>query len=151
MSRQRQLLLAGIVLVLLAANDFIARIHVGHDDTLRKFATPALKPVPPAAEIGMVRAQLAEWLPALGAPKPADPNDAAAFDLRLTGIFVKQGQRFAVVHAVPRSSGPAERRQLKIGDEMKGLRVKDIGQRTVVLEGREGSRELVLFARTGGR
>jgi hypothetical protein len=152
MSRRRQLLLAGVVLALIAANDFVSRIHVGHDETLRQFAAPAAKPVPPAADIGMVRAQLAEWLPELTTgPKPADSDDPAAFDLKLAGIFEKQGRKFAVMLAVPKSGGPPERRQLAVGEELKGLRLKDIGRGVVTLEGPDGSRELKLFARAGGR
>lgn len=151
MSPRRFLLLAGLALILLAARDFVARIHVGHDASLRRFATPAAKPVPPAVDIGKVRAQLLEWVPALAAPKPPDPNDPAAFDLRLAGLFEKQGRKFAVMLAVPKAGGPPERRQLAVGDEMKGLRLMDISRDTVLLQGPEGSREVRLFARAGGR
>lgn len=151
MSPKRFLLLAGVVLVLLAARDFVGRIHVGHDESLRRFVAPAAKPVPPAADIGKVRAQLVEWVPALAAPKPPDPNDPAAFDLKLAGLFEKQGRKFAVMLAVPKSGGPPERRQLAVGEEMKGLRLMDIGRGTVTLQGPEGSREIKLFGRAGRR
>jgi len=150
-SLKRFLLLSGAVLVLLAARDFVGRIHVGHDESLRRFAAPAAKPVPPAADIGKVRAQLLEWVPALAGPKPPDPNDPAAFDLRLAGLFEKQGRKFAVMLAVPKTGGPPERRQLAVGDELKGLRLMDIGRGTVTLQGPEGSREIKLFVRAGAR
>jgi hypothetical protein len=144
------MLLAGTVLVLLAVRDFVGRIHVGHDESLRRFLAPAAKPVPPAADIGKVRAQLVDWVPALAAPKPPDPDDPAAFDLRLAGLFEKQGRKFAVMLAVPKAGGPPERRQLAVGDEMKGLRLMDIGRGNVTLQGPEGSREIRLFVRAGG-
>ena len=150
MSPRRFMLLAGTVLVLLAVRDFVGRIHVGHDESLRRFLAPAAKPVPPAADIGKVRAQLVDWVPALAAPKPPDPDDPAAFDLRLAGLFEKQGRKFAVMLAVPKAGGPPERRQLAVGDEMKGLRLMDIGRGNVTLQGPEGSREIRLFVRAGG-
>jgi hypothetical protein len=106
MSRGRQLLLLGALALLLAGRDFATRIHVGRDESLRRFAAPVIQRVPPAPNAAIVRARLAGWLPATAGSKASDPNDAGAWNLRLTGIFTRQGQRFAVISSTPKGGCP---------------------------------------------
>jgi hypothetical protein len=147
-TRNRQLLVLGVIALLVAGRDFGARIYVGRDEALRRFAVPLIQPVPPAPNAAIVRARLAGWLPATTQSKASDPNDAAAWDLRLTGIFINKGQRFAVITSIPRGGGPAEKAQLAVGDTVKGYLLRDIGKRDITLEGKDGLRQLVMFDRS---
>jgi hypothetical protein len=147
-TRNRQLLLLGMVALLAAGHDFATRVYVGRDEALRRFAVPLIQPVPPAPNAAIVRARLAGWLPGTKDSKAADPNDAAAWDLRLTGIFTNKGQRFAVITSIPKGGGPPEKAQLAVGDAVKGYLLRDIGKRDITLEGKDGVRQLVMFARS---
>jgi hypothetical protein len=147
-TRNRQLLVLGVIALLLAGRDFATRIYVGRDDALRRFAAPVIQAVPSAPNAAIVRARLAAWLPATAGSKAADPNDTSAWDLRLTGIFTRKGQRFAVITSTPKGGGPAERAQLSVGDGIKGYLLREIGTHGVTLEGTDGQRQLVMFDRS---
>jgi hypothetical protein len=147
-TRNRQLLLLGLVALLIAGRDFATRIYVGRDESLRHFAVPAIRAVPAAPNAATLRARLLEWLPATGAAKAADPNDAAAWEFYLAGIFTSQGQRFAVITSVPRGGGAPERTRLAPGDGLKGYVLREIATREVTLEGKDGLLRLALFDRT---
>jgi hypothetical protein len=146
-TRNRQLLLLGVVALLVAGRDFGTRIYVGRDEALRRFAAPVIQPVPPAPNAAIVRARLGGWLPGIAGSKAADPDDTSAWDLRLTGIFTRKGQRFAVISSTPKGGGPTERAQLSVGDGVKGYLLREIGAHDITLEGKEGSRQLVMFGR----
>lgn len=151
MSPRRQLAAAAAILALLGARDFVTRIHVGRDDSLRGFTTPKVAAIAAPRPPEQLRQDLAAWLPALAsAPVAADPNDPAAWDLRLAAVFEQRGQRVAVIMATPRGGGTPQRHRLTVGGTLNGFTVTGIERARVTLTGPSGPQELQMFRRRNG-
>ena len=150
MNRRLLLLAAGLVLAL-AATDFLRRVHVGRDSASREFRAPEAVAVPSALTPDRVRGDLASWLPALapelGQQAGAEVGAPAEWTLTLLGIFADGRGRVAVLRADQAGGAASERLGLRVGDDVHGLRVTDIGRTSVSLE-RDGAAEtLRLFDR----
>lgn len=139
-----QLLALGLLVV--AAADFVIRVHVPRGATSRdaeSFAPVAIAAAPSAKAIA---GELASWLPRLRpveAPSGAEsPED---WTLTLLAVFDDRAARFAVVRAQSPVSGQQKSMRVAEGEELLGFRVVDIGQTSVTLEGKSGQSVLALF------
>lgn len=150
MSRRLQVLLLALVLVL-AATDFLRRVHVGRDAGARQFGAPPAVVVPPAVSPEQVRGELGAWMPPLrsvpGFQADAASAAPAAWTLTLLGIFDTPRGRVAVVRADQAGGGASERLRLAVGEEFQGLRVTEIGHAFVQLEAAGARETLRLFDR----
>ena len=148
MSPRRQLVLAVVLLAVLGTWDFVVRVHVPRDDSLRGFVQPELVPLPTRPDANSIRKELVAWMPGLaGMAGVATPSaDPTGWDLTLVGVFRTDKGRFAVVHAQPRTGGGTpEMLWLGEGDEAHGLKVAEIGARRLKLTQDSEVRELLLF------
>ncbi len=149
----RMMTFAGALALLLAVGDFSSRVYVGRNSGLHEFSAPPPLAASPAPDSAGIRAQLADWLPALSeAPREqADPNSLEAWDLALRGVFRERNKSFVVIIARPRAGGGAAvPHRLGLGDALLGLSVAEIRGDSVTLQGPGGPRELTLYPRKPG-
>lgn len=147
MTPRRMLLLA--VPVVVALLDFTLRVHVGRDDAEREFRIPPIPDSTPSRTLKSVRADLAAWFPQLGIPA-GDGAEAVAMQatgLTLGGIFTENDARVALL-LVERAGGRPDRYRVKVGDEVLGMKVAEIGQRSVTLNDGATGRTLEIFRRS---
>lgn len=144
-SRAQIAALAGLLL-LVATVDFVARIHVGRDASLRAFQPPEPRPLPEADTLESIRAQMAGWLPDAGGLGPAGGTAGQPLPLALQGVFVMNGKATAALVAAAPSRGPAGTVHAVEGEVVHGWTVTRIDQHGVTLQAGDGTRELQLFS-----
>lgn len=137
---RRPLLALTIVLLLVALFDFIGRIYVPRDASLRVFTAPRAVKIPEFIDTAKVLASLETWLPSQAVVEPPKEKE-----ISLQGIFSSRGAGVAAVVLRDPTSGAMQSMRVAAGQEVEGWRVELISPRKVMLRKGDQVRELVLF------
>ena len=130
----------GAVLLLAIVVDFVVRVHVPRDASLREFKAPASMRVPDAVPAATVAAALEAWLPSAAVTGPPKEREIA-----LQGIFRAPAGAIAVVTLRDPGGGAVETLRTTEGQTVEGWTVEEISARKVTLRKGEQTRDLLLF------
>ena len=160
MTARAQVLLVAVVLLLIAAVDFVQRIHVPRSAASRETQIEAVPLPGEPMSLASAQERLQSWFPAEAptsdseAMATTESDDAAAalpdrVDLAgwrfiLRGVF-DAGPEFAVLDVMSTSGGETEQHRLLAGDEIKGVSVERISGRSVYLSDGDTIKRLALF------
>jgi len=150
MTVRTQLVAFGCVLLLVGIWDFVGRLYVARDASLRTLHAQTALPLPPAESAGAIRRRMVGWLPAIAgsANEPPDPADATAWRLSLVGVFTQRGTAIAVVRASLPAGGPVEKLRVVEGDTIHAWTVAHVDAHGVILTHGADTQQLVLFRRS---
>lgn len=132
----------GLLVVLLAifSLDFVLRVLVMRDDSLRGVSVPPAAKIAPAASQSAIMKRFEAWIP----PKLVVEAPPPEREISLQGIF-GTGPEAKAALALSVAGGPPERIRATAGQVVDGWSVERIEPGRVVLKKGEESKELLLF------
>lgn len=121
--------------------DFLLRVMVLRDSSVRNFSAPKGDTISVPATADAVLRRLEAWIPkpVIVEPPPAERQ------IVLQGIFGAGAEAKAVIALVSPDGGSTERTRATVGMQVDGWTVEKISMGKVVLKKGEEHRELVLF------
>jgi hypothetical protein len=147
MTRRKQLVTFACLLLLLGAWDFVGRVYVGRDASLRVFESPQVLPLPDEVGLSVIQGHMAQWFPGSYDSGPDSASGKESLHLSLLGVFARRGLATAVIETRTASGGNRKTMQAVIvGDVVNGFTVKAIEPHEVTLEGEDGTLQLLLFS-----
>ena len=139
-STRRSLLIATAVVCLSAgALDFILRVWVSRDSTLRVFTVPKLPPTPSTTAADAIQKQFATWMPVPAPPPPPPP------ELRLQGVLGSGSQIRASLVLVEGSGAISASFLVSKGEAVQDWVVQRIDRKGVQLKRGTETKDLILF------
>ena len=160
MTPRNQVMVVAAIFGIVAAVDFVQRIHVSRSPGARdpNIEAPAL-PAPPIS-LAEARQRLQSWFPKETPPLDSqavtseasdnqsvslpDTGEIAGWRFKLRGVF-DAGPSFAVLDVMSSSGGEVEQHRLFAGDAVKGVVVDRISGHSVSLSDGETIMRLELF------
>ena len=137
---RRSMLIALVsICVLISGIDFVGRIWVARDSTLREFQVPRLPPVPAVKPADFVQKQFAVWMPVPVPPPPPPP------ELRLQGVLGAGSQIRASLVLVESSGAISASFLVAKGESAQDWVVERVDRKGVRLKRGGETKDLILF------